>query len=430
MEALAEVKVFRDPIYTYVCVKERLIWELIQTKPMQRLRRIHQLGGTFQAFPSAEHTRFGHALGVYEMARLIIETVPDVLTNLSVRERLLVQCAALLHDIGHGPFSHAMETLFGMDHEALGIALILDETGDIFPLLQQIDATFAQDVAAIIAKTHPRKILIQIVSSQLDADRMDYLRRDAYFSGVPYGDFDPIRILRMMRVVEDRIVFKASGVHAIENYIMSRYHMYWQVYFHPIGRSYELMLAAIIARLRHLKQAKYQFQIEPQLLWALMEQGQTIDLATYLRIDENTIYYYVTMMTQETDEQLAELAERFLNRQLFQYTPDPTGTKYRALKKVLTQIAPEVLALCVRDKPLSQQPYQYYQPHCLASEQIPPLEFIQPTGEIVEISIVSPIVRAISQESFVGEALLFYPENKLQALAKSYPEYAQCLTFM
>lgn len=425
MEQLAEVKVFRDPIYTYIYVKDRIIWELINTKPMQRLRRIHQLGGTFQAFPSAEHTRFGHALGVYEMARLMIETVPDLQRELDEREQLLVKCAALLHDIGHGPFSHAMETLFDMEHEQLSIALILDQSGEIYPLLQKIDEDFAQDVAAIIAKKYTRELLIQLVSSQLDADRMDYLRRDAYFSGVPYGNFDPIRILRVMRVVDGKIVFKESGMHAIENYIMSRYHMYWQIYFHPIGRSYELVLAALIGRLRTLRTQGYQFQIEPTLIFALMDQGQVIDLATYLLIDENTIYYYVTMMTQESDQVLAAIAQRFLNRQLLQYIPDPTGELFQALQELVQAHEPTLLPLCVRDEPIAQQPYQYYQQNL--HKTIVPIEFILPDGRVVEISEISPIVRAISQEHFVGEALLFYPCQQISELLRQHPDYRQKL---
>lgn len=421
MEKLAEVKVFRDPIYTYIYVTDRIIWELINTRPMQRLRRIHQLGGTFQAFPSAEHTRFGHALGVYEMARLMIETVPDLQQALSEREQLLVKCAALLHDIGHGPFSHAMETLFAMDHEALSIQLILDESGEIYHLLQKIDHHFAADVAAIIAKKYPRELLVQLVSSQLDADRMDYLRRDAYFSGVPYGNFDPVRILRVMRVVNDRLVFKESGMHAIENYIMSRYHMYWQIYFHPIGRSYELVLAALVDRLRVLRTNGYQFQIEPTLIFSLMDQGQNIPLATYLLIDENTIYYYVTMMTQEQDELLAALAQRFLNRQLLQYHPDVDGVLFEHLQAFVAKYEPTLLTLCVRDEPMAQRPYQYYQQQ--QHKTIVPIEFVLPTGKVVEISEISPIVRAISEERFVGEALLFYPYQEVRALLERYPEY-------
>ncbi|MGL4953625.1 MAG: HD domain-containing protein [Culicoidibacterales bacterium] len=419
MEALAEVKVFRDPIYTYIYVKEQLIWKLIDTKPMQRLRRIHQLGGTFQAFPGAEHTRFGHALGVYEMARLIIETVPDLQSELNAREKLLAQCAALLHDIGHGPFSHAMETLFGMNHEQLSIALILDKSGDIYPLLQSVDEQFAEDVAKIIAKTYPRKLLVQLISSQLDADRMDYLRRDAYFSGVPYGNFDPIRILRVMRVVDDRLVFKASGMHAIENYIMSRYHMYWQVYFHPIGRSYELVLSALIERLRNLRATGYQFKIEPTLIFQLIDQGQEIDLATYLLIDENTIYYYVMMLTQEFDSLLVTIANSFLNRQLLQYCVDEDGSRFMQLQQLCQQFAPELLLLCSRDEALIQQPYQYYQSN--QSKNIVPLEFVLPTGALVDIAEISPIVRALSQESFKGECLLFYPLEQLQQAVQGNP---------
>ncbi|MGL5295344.1 MAG: HD domain-containing protein [Culicoidibacterales bacterium] len=425
MGTLAEVKVFRDPIYTYIYVKDRLIWDLINTRPMQRLRRIHQLGGTFQAFPSAEHTRFGHALGVYEMARLIVETVPDVTKALNERERLLVLSAALLHDIGHGPFSHAMETLFNMNHEQLTIDLILDQSGEIYPLLQQIDICFAEDVAAIIAKTYERKLLVQIISSQLDADRMDYLRRDSYFAGVPYGNFDPIRILRVMRVVDGKLVFKQSGMHAIENYIMSRYHMYWQIYFHPIGRSYELVLSLVVNRIQILRNMGYSFKVEPTLLFTLCDYGQTIDLATYLLIDENTIYYYMNMFTTEKDEQLSELAYRFLNRQLLQYTNDMDGTKARQLKDFCQNYAKDLLPLCILDEPLAQQPYHYYQSHHRLG--IAPIELLLEDGTLAEIADVSPIVRAISHEESERKRYLFYPKRRIQLLVEQNEQLAMTL---
>ncbi|MGL6249114.1 MAG: HD domain-containing protein, partial [Culicoidibacterales bacterium] len=278
---------------------------------------------------------------------------------------------------------------------------------------------FAEDVAKIIAKTYPRKLLVQLISSQLDADRMDYLRRDAYFSGVPYGNFDPIRILRVMRVVDDRLVFKASGMHAIENYIMSRYHMYWQVYFHPIGRSYELVLSALIERLRNLRATGYQFKIEPTLIFQLIDQGQEIDLATYLLIDENTIYYYVMMLTQEFDSLLVTIANSFLNRQLLQYCVDEDGSRFMQLQQLCQQFAPELLLLCSRDEALIQQPYQYYQSN--QSKNIVPLEFVLPTGALVDIAEISPIVRALSQESFKGECLLFYPLEQLQQAVQGNP---------
>lgn len=240
---LNEKRVLRDAIHDYIHVDHLLIWYLINSKEVQRLRRIKQLGGTYQVFQSAEHSRFAHSLGVYQVVRKMLET--ECLDEcLNDYDKLCVMCAGLLHDIGHGPFSHSFEGVFYHDHEEMTIRMILEES-EVHDILYDFYEELPQDVASIIAHTHPNRILIQMVSSQLDADRMDYLLRDSYMTGTTYGHFDMSRILRTMRVIDGKLVFKESGVQAIENYILARYHMYWQVYFHATARSYEHLLQAI-----------------------------------------------------------------------------------------------------------------------------------------------------------------------------------------
>ncbi|MGL5916103.1 MAG: hypothetical protein ACRCZC_00175, partial [Culicoidibacterales bacterium] len=185
------------------------------------------------------------------------------------------------------------------------------------------------------------------------------------------------------------------------------------------GRSYELVLSALIERLRNLRATGYQFKIEPTLIFQLIDQGQEIDLATYLLIDENTIYYYVMMLTQEFDSLLVTIANSFLNRQLLQYCVDEDGSRFMQLQQLCQQFAPELLLLCSRDEALIQQPYQYYQSN--QSKNIVPLEFVLPTGALVDIAEISPIVRALSQESFKGECLLFYPLEQLQQAVQGNP---------
>ena len=148
-------------------------------------------------------------------------------------DRILTLCAALLHDLGHGPFSHSFEKVFDLDHEEFTRAIILGAT-EVNAVLTRVGPDFPQKVAEVIEKTSEKKLVVSLISSQIDADRMDYLQRDAYFTGVSYGQFDMERILRVMRPQEDQVVIKKSGMHAVEDYIMSRYQMYWQVYFHPV----------------------------------------------------------------------------------------------------------------------------------------------------------------------------------------------------
>src|SRR5690606_37126653 len=192
------------------------------------LRRVRQLGTTYLTFHGAEHSRFNHSLGVYEIVRRIVDDVFRERSQWNKEDRLLSLCAALLHDVGHGPFSHSFEKVFHVDHEEFTKQIILGDT-EVNEVLSKVDPDFPKQVAEVIGKTHDNKLVVSLISSQIDADRMDYLLRDAYYTGVNYGNFDIERILRVMRPHEEYAVVKLSGLHAVEDYIMSCYPMYWQV---------------------------------------------------------------------------------------------------------------------------------------------------------------------------------------------------------
>ena len=234
---LERTKVFRDPLYGYITVDYKLISDLIDSKEVQRLRRIRQLSGVCMVFQTAEHSRFTHSLGAYQMANLVIQNV-DGMNELSEYEKLLFLCSSLLHDIGHGPYSHAFEHVMEASHEEMTIKLILSDKTNVNKILS-ISPTLACDIASVISHDNRFPLIESLVSSQLDVDRMDYLSRDAYFTGAAYGHIDYFRILRSMKIQDDKVCVRASGVHSLESYLMSRYHMYFQVYYHPVSRSYE-----------------------------------------------------------------------------------------------------------------------------------------------------------------------------------------------
>lgn len=265
---LSEEKVFKDPVHRYVHVRDKLIWDLIGTREFQRPRRIKQLGTTYLTFHGAEHSRFNHSLGVYEIVRRMVDDVFKGGEEWDDSERDLCLCAALPHDLGHGPFSHSFEKVFRLDHEDFTRAIILGDT-EVNRVLNKVSPTFAKDVAEVIAKTYQNKQVVSLISSQIDADRMDYLQRDAYYTGVSYGHFDMERILRVMRPREDQIVIKQSGMHAVEDYIMSRYQMYWQVYFHPVTRSAEVILTKILHRAKQTFMRKAMFSRMRQCIFIL-----------------------------------------------------------------------------------------------------------------------------------------------------------------
>ena len=241
--------VFRDPVHDYIHVQHQIILDLINSSEFQRLRRIKQLGTSSLTFHGAEHTRFTHSLGVYEITRRICDKfqrnyatqTPDD-GGWDDNERLVALCAALLHDIGHGPYSHTFEHIFKTNHEEITVAIITSPETEVFKVLAKISEDFPAQVASVIQKTYPNPQVVQLISSQIDADRMDYLLRDAYHTGVNYGTFDLTRILRVIRPYKDGIYFQLSGMHAVEDYIVSRYQMYMQVYFHPVSRGMEVIL--------------------------------------------------------------------------------------------------------------------------------------------------------------------------------------------
>lgn len=246
-------KVFRDPVHNYIHVNHQLIYELINTKEFQRLRRIKQVPTTAFTFHGAEHSRFSHCLGVYEIARRVTEIFEEKYADLWHKEEgLLTMTAALLHDIGHGAYSHTFETLFDTDHEAVTQDIITSPETEINAILTRYSPDFPDKVASVINHTYPNKQVVQLISSQIDCDRMDYLLRDSYFSAANYGQFDLMRILRVIRPVKDGIAFDLSGMHAVEDYIVSRFQMYMQVYFHPASRAVELILQNLLKRAKAL----------------------------------------------------------------------------------------------------------------------------------------------------------------------------------
>src|SRR5699024_1831529 len=194
--------------------------------------------------------------------------------------------------------------------------IILGDT-HIHTILERVEPGFSQKVADVIEKTYEDKLVVSLISSQIDADRMDYLQRDAYFTGVSYGHFDMERILRVMRPIEDQVVIKSSGMHAVEDYIMSRYQMYWQVYFHPVTRSAEVILSKILHRAKYLFENSYIFKLKPFHFVSFF--NEDVGLSDYLKLDESIVFYYFQLWQEEDDDILRDLCERFMNRRLFKY---------------------------------------------------------------------------------------------------------------
>jgi hypothetical protein len=318
LKKLAKQQVFKDPLYGFIHVDYELIRKIIDSALFQRLRRVRQLSGVQMVFHGAEHSRFSHSLGVYEIANRFL-TVSDIQNALSERDKLVFLSAALLHDIGHGAYSHAFEDVFGVDHEKIGAALIMHDQ-EVYQALSSIDKEFASDVASIILKKKKFPLIEQLISSQLDVDRLDYLERDAYFTGAAYGHIDVDRLIRVLYIKNGQVVFKLSGIHAIENYLIARYHMYWQVYYHPVARAYEVVLEKIYKRVKDLLLAGFEFKGNVEPLQKVMEDPSNLD--SYIEIDDFYINGLILSFRNSKDEILKSLANDFLNRKIWGYLND------------------------------------------------------------------------------------------------------------
>lgn len=392
---LNEPRVLRDPVHGYIHITSPVIWRLLDTPEFQRLRRIRQLGGVFQVYHTAEHSRFSHSLGVYEIVRRMTEEVPDIGGSLSRQEKLVVLCAALLHDVGHGPYSHSFERLSHCSHEQMTMRLILEDT-DIHTVLAEADPSLPAQVAAVIQGTCPNPLLCDLISSQLDADRMDYLLRDAYETGTSYGTFDLERILRCLRVKNGRLCIKESGMHSVEDYIMARYHMYWQVYLHPVARAYEVMLQLFFDRYSEVRS-----QLKIDLLENVFHLSE---LTCFLELDDCRLVTGLQQASVSDDRILADLADWLLNRRLFDWIEEPDPSQEFQIRRRLEQAGLPTLFYLREDVSGSKVYLPYH-------EDRAQIRVLCADGEVRNLSHQSAIVSALDTIKPSVSRRLYFPKE-------------------
>ena len=412
---MREEKVFKDAVHGYIHISDNLIWELIQTKEFQRLRRIKQLGGTYMTFHTGEHSRFSHALGVYAIALKMIKALAYEGENFTEEERLLVLTAALLHDLGHGPFSHAFESILEIPHENFTARIIMEKT-EVHSVLESYQPGFAAEVCEVILKKHSNPLIVNIISSQLDADRLDYLLRDAYFTGATCGEVDVKRILRTMRIANRKIVYKVSGMHAIEHYLLCRYQMYWQVYLHPTSRSFELVVQRLLLRVKELIKCNYSFNCEIELFRKLFQNTTSESLTeVYLKFDDSVLIYFAMQFSEEADFILKDLADRFLNRRLFKkvyYKPSKEVNEIlRQIKTIMIELGIDPTYYLLTDYQM-KVPYDYYGHR---NEYLfDKIELLMRDGSIKEISEVSEIIQGIVSSRPKKEYKVYFPLDLIE----------------
>lgn len=399
---LSETKVLKDPVHSYIHINYEVVWNCLDSKEFQRLRRIRQLGGDFQVYPTAEHSRFSHSLGVYEIVRRMVTEIKSLSAELSEYDKICVMLAGLLHDVGHGPFSHAFEHVTKHSHEDYTAKIILGET-ELNQVLTEVSPRLPEDIVSIIEHNHPNDILNQIISGQLDADRMDYLLRDSYFSATSYGQFDLERILRTMRVrkIDENkkaLVVKYTGIHSVEDYIMARYQMYWQVYYHPVARSYEAVFIQLFNRLKDIFKDNKEYFSDMKVLIPFLEKN-VVSVEEYFKLDENSLLYCCSLIQDKDDEIAADLARRLQNRRLFEYV-DYSEENLAQIKNMLKeQDLDEKYYLRVENVEASV--YSPYKGRKILIEQL--------DGKIVALEKASTIVESITKGETKREGTIFYP---------------------
>lgn len=345
-------KVFRCPIHNLIAFdkkEEAVIIDLINTKEMQRLRRIRQLGLSSVTYPGTDHSRFAHSLGVAFLAQKLVDSLKHISDDPDVKQlydelhydKLLLMVTALLHDVGHGPFSHAIERFTGKGHEKWGCEIIGNTNTEINKVLISKNIN-VERVKNILLRTE-QSILVKTVSSQLDVDRFDYLLRDSHAAGVEYGKYDLEWILHSLRIAkvgdETEIVVDISkGKHALEGYVLARYWMYTQVYYHKTTHGMELLLERILRRASEVGDGIFFDEAVNRLL----REETSID--DFLQLDEPTIIYHIKRWAaQKKDGLLADICNRFLNRKLFKSTEFSFGQDSMPLYVKFHQAASELL---------------------------------------------------------------------------------------
>lgn len=321
-------KVISDPVFGFIQIPRGLLLDIVKHPLMQRLARIKQLGLTSMVYPGAQHTRFQHSLGAFHLMSEAVRSLQQKGIFIFDSEAEAVQAAILMHDIGHGPFSHVLENtlISGISHEEISLMMMEEINREMNGAL-----TLA---ISIFRNNYPKRFLHQLISSQLDMDRLDYLRRDSFFTGVTEGNIGSARIIKMLNVVDDQLCVDAKGIYSIENYLTSRRLMYWQVYLHRTTVACEKVLVNVLLRAKHLALSGCDVFATPQLKYFLEhdvdskwfhEHPEAFE--NYKLLDDNDIWSSIKVWAHHNDKILALLARNLLERKPFfvEISEEPIG---------------------------------------------------------------------------------------------------------
>jgi len=393
---LKSQKIINDPVYGFISIPSELIFSIIDHPYFQRLRRIKQLGLTDMVYPGALHTRFHHAIGAMHLMSITLDHLRNKGHEISNQEYEASLLAILLHDIGHGPFSHTLEATLLTDvrHESLSLLFI-----------QRLNSEFNNqlDLAIkIFTGSYERKFFHQLVSSQLDIDRLDYLQRDCFFTGVSEGTIGADRIIKMMNIKDNALVVEEKGIYSIENFLSARRLMYWQVYLHKTTVSAEKMLINLITRAKDLQQSGSNLNASEEFLYLLSNNFTLSDFSnnsnlfeTYARLDDYDLWGAIKLWKKHEDYILANISNMLLERKLFKimlvnhaFSDEELNTKREKVKQKLS-IPEEDMSYFFSSGSISNYAY-------LANERI---SILTKNGQLIDLAEAAdlPNIKAMSK---------------------------------
>ena len=335
-----ETKIINDPVFGFIRIPRGLLYDVVQHPLMQRLNRINQLGLASVVYPGARHTRFQHSLGAFHLMSEALLSLQQKGHFIFDSEAEAVSAAILMHDIGHGPFSHVLENtlISGISHEDLSLLMMEQINHDLHEQLGMAIAIFRDE--------YPKRFLHQLISSQLDMDRLDYLRRDSFFTGVTEGNIGSARIIKMLNVVDDRLVVEHKGIYSLENYLTTRRLMYWQVYLHKTAVGYEKVLVNMLRRAKLLAHQGQMPFASPALAYFLQNDvdarwfGEHEEaLQMYEELDDSDIWSAMKAWRHSPDKILATLATDMLDRRIFRVEVSETPFSEEYVQELRCQIA-------------------------------------------------------------------------------------------
>ncbi|MGB0915515.1 MAG: HD domain-containing protein [Crocinitomicaceae bacterium] len=403
-------KIFNDPVYGFISIPFEIIFDVIEHPYFQRLRRIKQLGLTHLVYPGALHTRFHHVLGAMHLMTKAVATIRRKGHEITEEEEKAVLLAILLHDIGHGPFSHALEhdIVCGVSHE---------DISEYF--MERLSKEFNGELdlaLTVFRNEHPKQFLYQLVSSQLDMDRMDYLNRDSFYTGVSEGKIGSDRIIDMIDIVDGNLVLEEKGIYSIEKFIVARRVMYWQVYLHKTVVCAEEMLIHVLRRAKELVQSGEQLFGSPALLFFMEQNISSEDfknnpnvLEQFSRLDDFDILGAIKVWQYSDDKVLSELSKRLINRDLFKIEVSKTPFEEQKLVEIKDSVQS---MLGISKEEIDRFVYADSLKNNAYNEDKQNIHLLMKKGEIMDLAKASDNLNISALSTPVEKYFLSYPRFK------------------